>query len=86
MTRTLMAVIPGGTERIFEKGLNKLTKNQLLKELNITDDVFRQQLADVSFRRQVGHLMEDFLKVPNLSRRATGRVIRGGKHMVRESV
>ena len=86
MTRTLMAVIPGGTERIFEKGLNKLTKNQLLKELNITDDVFRQQLADTSFRKQVGHLMEDFLKVPNLSRRATGRVIRGGKHMVRESV
>jgi len=87
ITGTLMKVIPGGTERLFEKGINKLTKPELLKALNISDKVYRAQLSDVTFRRQSRELLGDWFRVGQTegSRKLVGRGLRGLRHLGKEA-
>ena len=85
VTGTLMKVIPGGTERVFERGINKLTKKELIEALNISEGEYRRALQDVVFRKQAKALISDYYRVPLLGRKLGNRVIRGGRHAAKET-
>ena len=56
ITGTMMKLIPGGTERLFEKG-SKMTMRQLSAELGITKEMLARAVQNPRFMKEAGEML-----------------------------
>lgn len=69
ITGTMMKLIPGGTERLFERG-SRMTFSQMSRELGITKEMLARAIQNDRFHKEAGELL---IKEFGLIGRGAGR-------------